>query len=207
MDRFKILTDAEAFKKAFPNKAEFVVSESIVELLTLYLEIRTDFDYLAILKLPFDEFYDKLINWLGDTKNPTSKNDCGIIEGCVYWNTSVSKEDAECVYKLLKMQTKFQSTLYSIHPVGIQQFIAAESGKLCGNVLYHCSDTEFIAVMESIDIPFTTVSNLLTAIRSDLLNDTERYGRIRTSKDVLLVDLLQSTDSCIGVYASKLKGD
>ena len=50
MDRFKILTDAEAFKKAFPNKAEFVVSESIVELLTLYLEIRTDFDYLTIFR-------------------------------------------------------------------------------------------------------------------------------------------------------------
>lgn len=207
MDRFKILTDAEAFKKAFPNKAEFVVSESIVELLTLYLEIRTDFDYLTILKLPFDEFYSKLINWLGDTKNPTNKNDCGIIEGCVYWNTSITKEDAEYVYKLLKMQTKFQDTLYSIHSTGIQQFITAEGGKLCGNVLYHCSDAEFIAVMESIDVPFTTVSNLLTAIRSDLLNDTERYGRIRTSKDVLLVDLLQSTDSCIGVYASKLKGD
>lgn len=204
MDRLKILTNAEAFKKAFPDKANMVVSKSIVEMLTLYLNIRTDFDYTQLLKFSVDDFHARLIEWLGDIKVPTTVENSGIVNGCVYYDANINDNDIECVYNLLKTQTSFQQALFSIHPECVKKFILTESGKLCGDVLLHCSDEEFNSVLNSIDVPFTTVSNLLTAIRSDLLINTTRYGRIRTTKDVFLIDLIQSTEECIGVYASKL---
>lgn len=204
MDRLKVLTDAEAFKKAFPNKADMVVSKSIVEMLTLYLNIRTDFDCTQLLKLSVNDFHTKVIEWLGDIKVPTTAEETGIVNGCVYYDTDITDKDLESVYNLLKTQTRFQQALFSIHPECVKKFILTESGKLCGDVLLHCSDEEFNGVLNSIDVPFTTVSNLLTAIRSDLLINTTRYGRIRTNKDVFLIDLIQSTEDCIGIYASKL---
>ncbi len=204
MNRLEVLTNPEAFKEAFPDKADLVVNFSVIELLTLYLNIRSDFNYGQYLNKSVLEFHDKLMAWLGEIEVVSGPTECGIMNGVFKSCTKPTIEDIGYVQSILNFATDFQKALFEINTPGVRSFILSETSKLCGNVLLHCSDADFCKVINTIDIPFTTVSNLLTAIRADLLLGTDRYGRIRTPKDVFLVDLKASQDECVGVFASKL---
>ena len=203
MDRISIVTNPEAFKQAFPNKANLVVGSSLVELILLYLNIRHDFNYRPLLKKPVTEFYAKLSDWLGEVV-PTAEDTAEITFGTVHSNVTLTLEDAEVIQSILKMNTGFQKELYELHTPGMKYFMRDNGGMMCGNVILHCTDEELAQVINAIDFPFTTISNLLTAIRADLLLDTEQYGRIRTDKDVYLVDMLADPSNCVGVFASQL---
>lgn len=203
MDRISIITNPKAFKQAFPNKADLVVNSSLVELILLYLNIRHDFNYRPLLKKPVTEFYAKLSDWLGEVV-PTTEDVAEITFGTVHSNVALTLEDAEVIQSILKMDTDFQKELYELHTPGMKCFMHDNGGMMCGNVILHCTDREMAQVINAIDFPFTTISNLLTAIRADLLLNTEQYGRIRTAKDVYLVDMLADPSKCVGVFASQL---
>lgn len=204
MDRLKVLTEPSAYKDAYPEKAELVEECSIVEMIVLYLNIRDDFNYEAYLNKPAEVFHEKLSAWLGPVNIVGASDECCIYAGECNFVRDLTLEDSKCIQNLLSMKTEFQKTLFDAHTLGVKHFIMEASGKLCGNTLLHCSDDDFDKVMRSIDFKFTTVSNLLTALRADILLNTERFGRVRTTKDVYLIDLKASKDQCVYVNANKL---
>ena len=132
---------------------------------------------------------------------------CGIINGVIYFPRDVEMKDFITFRNLLFNRNNFAVNLFNLHNEQIKLFMKENSGNLCGNVLLHCTEDEFKNVINSIDFEFTTVSNLLTAMRSDLVFD-ETFGRIRTNNNVYLINLKQSYlhNACVGTFIDKLKG-
>lgn len=203
LDRIKVLTDADEFLKVFPDKSNLVKPVVNSEMILLFTNIRKDTNFNKLFKMKsIESFKESLVNYLGEPVISTSK--FGIIEGRFYTNHEITDTEVESLYKLLKGNTEFQLNLFNLHKPVIKKFIIENDGCCCGNILLHCSEEDFIATLSSIDFPFTTVENLLTALRSDLVFNTDTFGRIRTSNDVFIINIPESVQECCGVFVSKL---
>lgn len=204
MSRLDILTNKDVYKETYPEKATLVVNHSLAELVLLYLGVRPDIDWYVFntCKTP-ETLHTKIIKWLGESYVVDDK--VGIIEGVIHYHRSWTLEDSTLLYNLLNNATKFQHALFNAHNIALKKFITVSKSNLCGNVLLHCSDEIFDAVMRSIDFPFTTIDNVLTALRADLVYNTDTYGKIRTPRDLFIVNLKESQEDCVGVYASNLQ--
>lgn len=203
-NRLKVMTDSKEFLKLFPDKKNLVKDYSNSEMLLLYINLRFGKDIFTKLKIKSNEdFTEKILSWLGNLYI-TDTDKVGIIEGKLYTKNHITEKDCSQVYKILEMKTNFQRCLYNLHKPIVRVFMFNNNGNLCGNVLLSCTDSEFMEALNSIDFEFTTVSNMLTAMRSDLIFENRQFGKIRTPNDVFLIDLENSDTDCVGVFASKL---
>lgn len=206
MNRMKVMSSKEEFLKVFPEKTNLVIDYSLAEMFCLLLKLRNDvFIPLDIMKLNDDEGFD-LFKENFARFFEVSNDKAGIINGVICFPREMTVKDFILFKKLIRNDVEFSKGLFDIHTDGMKEFISANKSAFCGNTLLHCSEEEFKAVLSSIDFEFTTVNNLLTAIRADLV-DSDVYGRIRVNNNVFIVNMVQSykDNACIGVFIDKLR--
>lgn len=203
MDRLKILTNKEEFLKVFPAKESLIQKVSNIELAMLIVNLKKDTDFKRILnRNSLEEFKNSFYEFFG--KPVISNKKFGVINGVFYTDHDFTDTEFDALYKLYISATDFQRKLYELHPTAVKKFMRDNDGLCCGNMLLNCTDAEFIDTLNSIDFPITTVENLLTSLRFDLVLNSSKYGRIRTSNDVFILDIPNSYKECTGVFISKL---
>lgn len=206
MDRMKVLTSKEEFLKVFPDKKSLVVDYSLAEIYCLMLRLRSDISIRKeIIHSKDEEGFEFFKNTFSKFFE-ISDNTIGIVNGVVSFPREMVIEDFILLKKLLLNDNKFSEMLFGVHTDGMKEFISVNQSSLCGNALLHCSEEEFMAVLNSIDFEFTTVNNLLTATRADLVK-SDTYGKIRTDTSVFIVNMTQSykDNNCLGVFIDKLR--
>jgi hypothetical protein len=194
MERDVVINNRNEFIKKYPDNTNCVEC-SIVELLVLFINLRAD-----IVTADFkntEKGITTIREWIGE---PIKDDAIGIINGRLHYPDEISDNDIYSAILLLNKKTKFQKMLYALHPKCMKSFLVSNNAEMCGNLVYTCTDKQFDELVNSIDFKFTTIRNLLTAIRSDLV-DSKDYGKIRTVKDVYLIDLKNTTDNKLVGYA------
>lgn len=178
----------------------YCVDYSLPEILVLFMKNRDDINFQS--RAVTKEAVNALKRWLG---TPVNDGIVGIIDGVFHYPFEVTDTDLKDALRLYNGVTPFQKILYSFHRSSIKKFIIDNYGELCGNTIYCCSDDDFKRLISSIDFKFTTINNLLTAIRADLV-DSEVYGKIRTRRDVFLIDMKNTTNAkVVGYWGESLR--
>lgn len=178
----------------------YCVDYSLPELLVLFMKNRDDINFQS--RAVTKEAINALRKWIG---TPVNDGIVGIIDGVFHYPYEVTDADLRDALRLYNGVTPFQKLLYSFHKPSIKNFIIDNYGEMCGNLIYWCSDDDFKKLINSIDFKFTTINNLLTAIRADLV-DSGIYGKIRTQRDVFLIDIKNTTNNkVVGYWGESLR--
>ena len=183
---FQVLTDRNYFIDKFPEKRLLVKKYSMIELLLLFWNMREDLNKGYLISKNKSILFKKAIkDWLGEPIiNDTVY---GIINGSFNADRMYTDDDLEIVFSLLKGEHAFINKLWSIHPTEYREFLVENNCSLCGQVLLWEDDTKVLDVLNTIDFEFTTVRNLMTALRFDINVKDVHYGKIRTNNDVFIV--------------------
>jgi len=201
-ERYKIVTDKEYFLSKFPNKSNLVVDYSLPELLACMLTIRDDININYIFK-SYDSFKSVFKNNVEITNDKT-----GIFEGKLCIPKMFTEQDYNDLISLMCGRSQFVFKLIELHNKETFKFMQENNGRPCGNVLFHCTDSKFEELINSIDVQFTTVSNLLTSLRCGII-DSDTYGKIYVGDKIFIINLEESmkNNSCTGMYFDALKRD